>query len=176
MNDGKTPPGVLPWSRSCFVCGEANPHGLRLRSRLEGGQVVLEHTARDADRGWRHIVHGGISMTLLDEAMTWAAIVRVRAACVAAGMTTRFLRPVQVGERLRVEGEVTGGRSRLILTAGRILDARGQTLVSAEGKYLPMPAEQGGLWEEDFVSGSGSLGLEDLFGRRPPAPRTGHPS
>jgi len=154
--------GLLPWSRSCFVCGEANPHGLRLRSRLEGGKVVLEHVTRDADRGWKHIVHGGITMTLLDEVMAWAAIVRSQAPCVAAELTTRLLRPIEVGARLRVEGEVTGGRPRLLLTAGRVLGEDGQVLATAEGKYVRMP-EGHGLRAEDFVSGSGALDVRRLM-------------
>ena len=36
----------LPWSRSCFVCGEDNPLGLRARSFLVGDQVELEFSPR----------------------------------------------------------------------------------------------------------------------------------
>jgi len=28
---------ILPWTRSCFVCGEQNPIGLNLRFRIEDG-------------------------------------------------------------------------------------------------------------------------------------------
>jgi hypothetical protein len=35
--------GTLPWTKSCFVCGEANRRGLRLRSRVENGVVVLTY-------------------------------------------------------------------------------------------------------------------------------------
>ena len=69
---------TLPWTRACFVCGQENPHGLRLRCRLEDGRAVLLHTAREADLGWKTFVHGGILMALLDEAMAWAAMARLR--------------------------------------------------------------------------------------------------
>jgi uncharacterized protein (TIGR00369 family) len=155
--------GLLPWTRSCFVCGQDNPHGLRLRARAEGGRVVIEHTARDADRGWRHIVHGGITMTLLDEAMTWAAILRARRACVAAEMTTRLRRPIEVGQRLRVEAEVVEAGPRLLLTSGKITDPAGVVLAAATGKYVPMPEGQVQLCDKDFVSAPDTLRPEELF-------------
>ncbi|MBN1558478.1 MAG: PaaI family thioesterase [Lentisphaerae bacterium] len=149
--------GTLPWSRSCFVCGEANPRGLHVRSRIENGAVVLEYTPRESDLGWRHAVHGGITMTLLDEVMTWAAIVAARRACVAAEVRVRFKRPVAVGQRLRVEGRIREAHGRLLVTDGFARDPDGRTLAMAKGKYMPMTGEQYRLCAEDFVSGEGAL-------------------
>lgn len=152
MNDSnETLEGTLPWTKSCFVCGEQNPHGLRLKSRIENGRVVLDYTAREADLGYRHIVHGGILATLLDEVMTWAAILSIRRVCVAAELTTRLKHPVKVGRRLRVEGWVARKTSRLILVEGRITGEDGSVAATAEGKYMPMPADQVELTEKDFV-------------------------
>lgn len=156
--------GVLPRTRTCFVCGEANPGGLQLTSRVDNGVVVLEYTPSDRDLGYRHLVHGGIGMTLLDEVMTWAAILALRSICVAAEMTTRLRAPMVVGQRLRVEGMFSGGRSRLVSTSGVILDPAGTTLATATGKYMPMPDEEQARCAEDFVMGEGSLTLEDVFG------------
>ena len=110
--------GALPWTRSCFVCGQDNPHGLHLRSRIENGRVMLDYTPREADLGYKHIVHGGIAITLLDEVMTWASIVAARRICVAAELATRLKKPIRVGQTLRVEGWVIRQTSRLILTEG----------------------------------------------------------
>ena len=155
--------GVLPWTKSCFVCGENNPRGLRLRSRLQDGVVVIDYTTREGDLGWKHIIHGGIAMTLLDEVMTWAVILETRAACVAAEMTTRLRRPISVGQRLRVEGRVTGGKSRLILTEGFIRDESDQVLTSATGKYLPMPGDKVELCAEDFVESDLSIPVGEIL-------------
>ena len=157
---GKT----LPWTRSCFVCGEDNPNGLRLRSRLEDGIVAIDYTTREADRGWRHLVHGGIVITLLDEVMTWAAIIEARSACVSAEISTRLRKPVTVGQKLRIEGKTAGGRARLILTEARVLDDSGTVLSTATGKYLPMPAENLALCEKDFVLGGDSIPPSEIFG------------
>ncbi len=156
--------GTLPWTRSCFVCGIDNPNGLHLRSRVEDSRVVLDYTTRETDLGYRHIVHGGIGMTLLDEVMTWAAIVSCRRACVAAEMSTRLRKPVVVGQALRVEGWVTSARARLILTEGRIVDGAGLELMAASGKYMPMPADQAFLCSKDFVPDAGTIDPAMLLG------------
>jgi len=157
--------GTLPWTRSCFVCGQDNPRGLRQKSRIEDDRVVLDYVTRESDLGWRHIVHGGITMTLLDEVMTWAAILTSRCACVAAEMTTRLKAPVAVDRQLRVEGMVTRSRRGLVLTAGRVLDTNGKLLVSATGKYLPMPGDGHALCRDDFVVGPGAVDLHDILDR-----------
>lgn len=110
--------GVLPWTKSCFVCGEQNPRGLQLRSRIENGKIVLDYTTRAEDVGYRHIVHGGIAMTLLDEVMTWAAIVETGKMCVAAEMSTRLKEPIEVGASLRIEANVTKANRRVCYTMG----------------------------------------------------------
>jgi uncharacterized protein (TIGR00369 family) len=155
--------GTLPWSRSCFVCGEANPRGLHVRSRVEQGIVVLDYTTQESDLGWRHAVHGGMTMTLLDEVMTWAAMLAARRACVAAEVSVRFKRPVRVGQSLRVEGRIRDVHGRLVLTDGFARDTDGRTLAAAKGKYMPMTGEQYRLCAEDFVSRDGALDLGALL-------------
>jgi acyl-coenzyme A thioesterase PaaI-like protein len=158
------PEGVLPWTKSCFVCGEDNPHGLRLKSRVENGRVVLDYTIREADRGYRSIVHGGITMTLLDEVMTWSAIIASRRLCVAAELTVRLKSPLSVGQSVRVEGVATEAKGRLVLTKADVLDADGCMLASATGKYVPMPPEHAQSWGEDFVSDPSGLSPDALLG------------
>ena len=155
--------GWLPWTRSCFVCGESNPHGLRLRSRVEGDRVVIRYVTREADVGWRHLVHGGLSATLLDEALTWAAILSLRRACVAAEITVRLKQPIRAGQSIRVEGWTMATRlSRLATTEGCIVDEAGTVLASGSGKYVPMPADGLPLCSQDFVRHPDALHLPFL--------------
>lgn len=154
--------GTLPWTKTCFVCGEDNPNGLRLRSRVEGDRIVLSHVTRASDLGYRHLVHGGISMTLLDEVMTWAAILSFRKACVAAELTVRLKQPVSVGQSLRVEGWIASAKSRVIVTEGRVLDDRQTVLATATGKYVPMPADGMHLCVKDFVESPEAIHLPFL--------------
>jgi uncharacterized protein (TIGR00369 family) len=156
--------GALPWTRSCFVCGQDNPHGLHLRSRIEGDRVVLDYTAREADLGYKHIVHGGIAVTLLDEVMTWASIVAARRVCVAAELTVRLKKPIRAGQKLRVEGRVARQTPRLLVTKGEITDAEGETVLVAGGKYMPMPKDQIELTQKDFVITPETIHPKEIIG------------
>ena len=159
----RIPDGILPWTQSCFVCGESNPHGLHTHSRLSGGRVVLDYTTRESDLGYRHIVHGGIAMTLLDEVMTWAAIVQARRVCVAAEFTARLKHPIRVGQALRAEAWVVRATARLLFTESVLKNAEGVEVLSATGKYMPMPEEQVHLTEKDFVLHPSVLPPEQLL-------------
>jgi uncharacterized protein (TIGR00369 family) len=154
----------LPWTKSCFVCGEDNPHGLHLRTRLENDKAVLDYTTREADAGYKRITHGGIGMTLLDEVMTWAAIAAMKKVCVAVELTVRLKQPIEVGQKIRVEGWVTKGTSRLSRTEAQILDEEGLVLMSAEGKYMPMSGDKANLCEKDFVTGPDTIDPHELLG------------
>ena len=157
--------GTLPWTKRCFVCGEENPHGLRLRSRVENGVVYLDYTTREADLGWKSIVHGGITSTLLDEVMTWAAILAARRACVSAEFSVRIKKPIRIHQAVRVEGRVVDQKSRMILTEAVLRDTDGNPLAGASGKYLPMPASELTICKEDFVSTPHSIPPERFFGQ-----------
>lgn len=101
-------------------------------------------------------------MTLLDEVMTWAGILTLQKACVAAELTVRLKRPVSVGQSLRVEGWVSGRKLRLILAEGRVLDGNGEELAVATGKYVPMPEPGAKLCIHDFVDSREALKLPFL--------------
>ncbi len=154
--------GPLPWTQGCLVCGERNPRGFRLRTRLENGVVVLDYTTQREDAGYMHLVHGGVAMTLMDEVMTWAAILAAGRMCVAAEMTTRLEKPTEVGARLRVEARVTRQARRLVLTEALVKDESGRILSSATGKYVPMPPGQVSLHDKDFVHGPDTIPIQDM--------------
>ncbi len=103
-------------------------------------------------------------MTLLDEVMTWAAIVAAQKACVAAEMTTRLKQPVRVGQRITITGEVTRQTSRLLLTAGSIVDEAGEVLLTATGKYVPMKDDDNRMCSEDFVVSPSSIHPDVVLG------------
>ena len=155
--------GTLPWTKSCFVCGEDNPHGLHLRSRVEDGIVVLDYHTAERDLGWRHIVHGGIAMTLLDEVMTWAAILAFRSPSVAAEVSVRLKKPITLGMQLSARSEIPAEPRRLVAAEGQLL-GDGEVVASATGRYLPMPAEGLKICSEDFVTGPDSIPLDVIFG------------
>ena len=91
---------LLPHTRSCFVCGEANPAGLKLRFETDGRVVQTRFVPRAEHVGFRQTVHGGLIATLLDEIMVWACAVQTKRFAFCAELSVRFIglvRPDEVG-------------------------------------------------------------------------------
>jgi uncharacterized protein (TIGR00369 family) len=158
------PDGILPWTRSCLVCGQDNPRGFRLRSRLERGIVVLDYTCTEQDVGYLHAVHGGAVMTLLDEVMTWAAILTARRMAVLAEMTSRYRQSIPAGTAIRAEAWPERDGRRLVIAAGRIVSAdRVTVFAEATGKYMPAALDAVSLQHSDFVESPEALDLARLL-------------
>ncbi|NNE11176.1 MAG: PaaI family thioesterase [Ilumatobacter sp.] len=81
------------------------------------------------------LVHGGVTLAILDEAMAWACIAIGRQWAVTSETTTRFHRAVRIGRPYRVEAEVVGvttaDGTNTMRTAARVLDRRGELRVEA---------------------------------------------
>ena len=133
----------LPHTRSCFVCGESNAAGLRLRFHTDGRIVRTEFTPRPEHIGFRDVVHGGIIATVLDEIMVWACAVQAKQFGYCAEMTVRFQQPLRPEEKAIATAELTANRRNRILEAkAEIRAADNSLLAAATGKYLPLkPAE-----------------------------------
>ncbi len=130
---------TLPHTHGCFVCGEANPIGLRLRFETDGKLVTARFTPRYEHTGFRQTMHGGLIAALLDEAMVWACAVQTRRFAFSAEMNVRYLRPVQPGQEVTVAAElVANRRDRIYDTKAELRDAQNQVLATATGKYLPI--------------------------------------
>ena len=140
----------LPHTRSCFVCGEANPHGLRLRFQTDGRVVRGEFRPCPEHSGFRDVVHGGIIATVLDEIMVWACAVQTRQFGYCAEMTVRYQRPVHPGRLAIATAElVSNRRNRIFEAKAELCDGAGVTMATASGKYLPIgPAEREQLLTE----------------------------
>lgn len=96
----------------CFVCGQKNPIGLKLKFIQDGPTVRTEFTPNKLYQGWSGLVHGGIISSVLDEAMSYAALFS-GVNTVTAKMQTRFKRPAQTGELLVITGRLTKKTRRL---------------------------------------------------------------
>jgi uncharacterized protein (TIGR00369 family) len=119
----------------CFVCGQENPSGLKLRFERESDTVLFTRfTAPDDWTGWGRMLHGGFHSLLLDEVMSWVAwgLMDVKA-FVTREMTVRYLKPVYVGMPLRVIGRLVEDQGRDIFTRGEIRDERGFLLTESHG-------------------------------------------
>jgi len=127
----------------CFVCGKENPIGLHLKFELDrenhkaGSSVIF---TKD-HQGWDGVVHGGLLSSVMDDVMAYAVMTTDNLA-VTTHMSVTFRKPVLVGEKLYLEGEVVKLTRRTAVTRavayvhddasddGRIV------MVEAEGTYF----------------------------------------
>lgn len=142
---------VLPHTRSCFVCGESNPVGLRLRFHTDGRIVQTRFTPRPEHIGFKGVVHGGIISTLLDEIMVWACAVQAKQFAFCAELSVRFLKPVFPNQELAATGQMATNRRRLFEARAELKNPAGDVLATATGKYLPIPDADIKSMAEDFV-------------------------
>ena len=118
----------------CFACGPENPIGLKVRAVREEGIAEIAWNPSREFQGFKGVLHGGITSTLLDEAMAHAAISLVPGAATAR-MSVRFRKPVRTDREITVRAEVTGKKGRLIrVTATLVQDE--ETRASAEGEFI----------------------------------------
>ena len=120
----------------CFACGPANDCGLKMKFFTDETAVFSWLVIPAHHRGWDRLIHGGITSTILDEIMSWAAIYLLKKVILTKKMTVEFLHPVYVGSQLRAEGRIkarTGPREAVmeefVYNSSNVLCAR------SEGRY-----------------------------------------
>ena len=142
----------LPHTHSCFVCGESNAIGFRLRLETDGRIVQTRFRPRPEHIGFKNVMHGGLIATVLDEVMVWSCAVGTRRFAYCAELTVRFLSPVRPDVELVATGELAANRKGRILEAKGVLrDNSGKILAEATGKYLPIKTDDVGAMATDFV-------------------------
>ncbi|HEY4441575.1 MAG TPA: PaaI family thioesterase [Candidatus Elarobacter sp.] len=130
----------------CFACGPLSPDGMHMAFVPDGEQHVRCEIVLPARfQGWKGVAHGGIVMTMLDEAMAHACG-RIGERGVTASMELRFRAPVPIGVPLVVRGAVRWKRRAVIAVEGDVSLADGTLLASAEGSFV----SRGPLGKERF--------------------------
>jgi len=147
---------AVPHTRSCFVCGESNPIGFKLRLETDGRIVQTRFMPRSEHTGFKHAVHGGLVSTLLDEMMAWACALQTRQFAYCAELTVRFLLPVRPNVEIVARGEVVANRrDKLFEAKSEIQDLNGTRLATARGKYLPVAKAEVLRMADDLVGDPG---------------------
>ena len=158
------------FTSSCFVCEPANEGGLQLSffHDEEADAVVAGFQLGDRFSGAPTYVHGGIVLSVLDEAMAWAAIAIAEQWAVTKETTTRFDRPVRVGRPHGVAARITARRDDELGAEAEILDAKDRRCAFAHATFTP-------LGEAQALDAIGAeLGEDDRrFLRRPGTPPAG---
>lgn len=120
----------------CFACGPENPIGMHLQFENLGEQGVRAQTTLAPEfQGWRGIAHGGIAISLLDEAMAHAAGYAGHRG-VTASMNIRFRRPVPLGTPLVICGRVAWQRGKVLGIEADVYDDGGTLLLHGDGHFV----------------------------------------
>jgi acyl-coenzyme A thioesterase PaaI-like protein len=133
----------------CFGCGVNNPIGLKLKFTREGDTVRAEYTPEKHFQGWPGLLHGGLTATLLDEAMSNVAYATGHT-CLTASITIRLRQPIPVDAPLTVTARITRRRKKVIETEGQLSLADGTIVANATAKQFiaENAAPQGDLVRE----------------------------
>ncbi|PWI32417.1 PaaI family thioesterase [Vibrio albus] len=122
---------------SCMVCGqpENNPDSLQLafESDVEK-RVSTTFEVTERHQGYDGLLHGGMTSTLLDAAMTHCLFIHGIQA-LTAELVVRFMAPIPVGAELVVSAELTGQRRGIYQLEGSITHNQ-KALARATSKFI----------------------------------------
>ncbi len=123
----------------CFGCGPANEKGLRIRSFLDGGELVADWMPEEQHQAFPGMLNGGIIGALIDCHSNWTAAhyLMVRAVAdkppvtVTAEYSVALLRPTPTGQPVHLRArvmEATADRAvvEATLSSGGIVCATGR--------------------------------------------------
>jgi uncharacterized protein (TIGR00369 family) len=121
----------------CFACGAANPVGLHLKPEASDGKCVMRWEPKREYQGYDDVLHGGITATLLDEAMAYACL-SVQAGCATAEMETRFIRPISTAKPIMISAIMVERRRRMLRAEAELFQD-GEIMARATGKFVVAP-------------------------------------
>jgi uncharacterized protein (TIGR00369 family) len=119
----------------CFACGKDNPIGLKMEFDFHDDEVTIKFIPKTEHQGWKDVIHGGILVTLMDEAMA-RLLINAGFNVVTSSMETRFLRPAKPGEELTVTGKIKQVDEKNVYATSKILNTNNKTIASGRGTYV----------------------------------------
>jgi uncharacterized protein (TIGR00369 family) len=124
----------------CFACGENNPISLALKfEEVTEDKVQAEFIPEEYHQGYKGIIHGGLTATLLDEAM--AHVIGFKGIkAFTAELNIRYRKAIEIGEKLKLIGKYKSSKKSSIVvvhyTQAEIFDEKGNLKAKAEAKFI----------------------------------------
>jgi acyl-coenzyme A thioesterase PaaI-like protein len=124
----------------CFACGEKNPISLSLKfKKISKNKVKAEFIPGEFHQGYNGIIHGGLTATLLDEAM--AHVIGFKGIIAfTAELNIRYRKAIEIGESLEIFGEYKSFKKSSIANVhyaqAEIFDKDGNLKAQAEAKFI----------------------------------------
>ena len=128
---------------NCFVCGQNNREGMRLKFILDKASQTFVCRFRLSARytGPPGHCHGGIIASILDDAMGKVNKLH-HVVALTREMTVEYLKPVPLNKPLRVEGREIKVRGRTHVNSAEILNAKNEVLARSRGIFIAIDPEQ----------------------------------
>jgi len=122
---------------NCFVCGQDNPGGMRLKFVLDEERQTFVCRFRLSNRytGPPGHCHGGIIASILDDAMGKVNKLH-HVIALTREMTVEYLKPVPLHKPLRVEGHGISIHGRQHVNAAEIFNDKDEVLARSRGIFI----------------------------------------
>jgi uncharacterized protein (TIGR00369 family) len=140
-------------SKNCLVCGVDNDFGLKTRFyETENNELIAVFKPLDEHQSYPNVMHGGISATILDEAIGRAIMMTTDSNTfgVTVELNVRYKKPVPLGSELKVVSRISKDRGRIFEGTGELYLPDGEVAVEAEGKYMKRRLDQ--ITSSDFTA------------------------
>lgn len=127
----------------CFGCGPSNEKGLRIRSFVEGDELVARWHAEEHHQAFEGMLNGGITGALLDCHSNWAAAhhlmqksgAETPPCTVTADFHVRLKRPTPMDGEITVRARVVeSSDDRAIVES--TLEAGGKVTATCRGTFV----------------------------------------
>lgn len=128
---------ALNESSMCFGCSQNNSCGLKLKFREDGDRIFTSYVAREEHEGYKGILHGGITASILDEIM--GSFLQTQGIyAVTAELKVSYHLPVRTGDHLECFAEMVRreGRKIYLRAVAKLLD--GTIAATGEAVYVQM--------------------------------------
>lgn len=127
----------------CFGCGPANERGLRIKSRVQGDELVCDWLPEKHHEAFDNVLNGGICGALLDCHMNWTAAWHLMNAqglegppcTVTAEYSVALKRPTPTDGPVHLRARVVESEGDRAVVEGT-LEAGGKVTASCRGTFV----------------------------------------
>lgn len=126
------------YESNCYVCEARNEGGLQIPffHDLENDVVEADFLLDSTYSGAPTMVHGGVQLAVLDEAMAWATIAIAGQWALTSKSSAEFLAPVMVDVRHQVDARIGAVDGTRITAAACIINGDGVVCTTAAAEFV----------------------------------------
>ncbi len=123
------------YQQNCFVCGENNPAGLKLKFVSRGDKVETTFFPTDNYQGYPGILHGGITSTVLDEIMSQCMHSQGLAG-LTARLEIRYRHSIPINQPVTFQAKIIKRKGSLVDLEAKAILEDGQVAAEATGRFM----------------------------------------